>query len=113
MADVKHTPGPWEIDAHRSYDKHIPVSAGGYTVALVDQDETRSDVAEVNAHLVAAAPDMHAALVLADAAIVDAMDAVGVDAYRIGIEQCRRVIRDLGTALGAVQSAIAKAEVNL
>lgn len=59
------TPGPWDM---RDDDKRIAIGVGlvegpdGYDVAEVYADDCPSEVAEANARLIAAAPDLYTAL---------------------------------------------------
>lgn len=59
----KHTPGEWRIDLHSAHDKMIPIAGRGPgQIAFVDQDDIDTDEAAANAALIAAAPDLLAAL---------------------------------------------------
>lgn len=64
---AKHTPGPWPLKSTGD-GKRILVGdglvegPGGYEVAEVYSDDCPSEVAWANAHLIAAAPDLLAAL---------------------------------------------------
>ena len=64
MGDVKHTPGPWAV-LHASFEdseengKHIPVVS--YAIAARDMS-----ICAGNARLIAAAPDLLAALIDAE-----------------------------------------------
>jgi hypothetical protein len=62
--EAKHTPGPWCIDPHQSPEQPLTVFDGpncGTLIAIVsgDPDEPEN---EANAKLIAAAPDLLAAL---------------------------------------------------
>ncbi len=63
MAKEAHTLGPWEAEWER-FDKEIEiVSLGeGVLVASVDYDDVEHDVAEADARLIAAAPELLEAL---------------------------------------------------
>ena len=56
----KHTPGPWS--AHYNNEGLTVFSPDNVTVAYVDYDECEERPVEANAHLIAAAPTMYAAL---------------------------------------------------
>ena len=59
---TKHTPGPWHIGVrtfHAGRDVYVPK---GEPVAVADDAITATPEAEANARLIAAAPDMLAAL---------------------------------------------------
>lgn len=64
---MTHTPGPWPISGDR-YDKRITIGEGlvegphGYEVAEVYSDDCPRELALANAHLIAAAPELLAAL---------------------------------------------------
>ena len=58
----KHTPGPWS--AHYNNEGLTVFSPDNVTVAYVDYDECEERPVEANAHLIAAAPAMYAALKL-------------------------------------------------
>lgn len=67
MSETKWTPGPWSYrgslgPASNQYLKgpHIVESASGNQIAIMNG--WRSDVSEANACLIAAAPDLYAAL---------------------------------------------------
>ena len=70
MSQPKHTPGPWHNTEHFSDDKHdghLIVSDGGCNVANIWHAKhiaTPDRIAEqdANAKLIAAAPEMYAAL---------------------------------------------------
>ncbi|MBS7790293.1 hypothetical protein KTR66_09815 [Roseococcus sp. SDR] len=88
-ANTKHTPGPWAV------------SDGGVFPAIWDADgrhlATMSDCGdemEANAQMMAAAPDLLAAL------------RVALDHMQASIETCRRAPHDIAAA----RAAIAKAE---
>lgn len=63
----KHTPGPWEIDKYDKVDRGWPIMNGGqgmdeYMVAFVPCWVRRPEEYRANAALIAAAPDLLAAL---------------------------------------------------
>ncbi len=60
--ETKFTPGPWDNNKWNSHEHQI--SALGGTVALVSHSHSliSEDSADANAHLIAAAPEMYAAL---------------------------------------------------
>jgi len=61
---AQHTPGPWEAFFKHKYDEwhvSIPMSDGGMRWALFD-DGVRSENPEGDARLIAAAPELLAAL---------------------------------------------------
>lgn len=66
--ETKWTPGPWPIKPTGDF-KRIVIGdglvegPGGYEVAEVYSDDCDRDEAMANAHLIAAAPDLYAALV--------------------------------------------------
>ena len=68
MSKTSHTPGPWPIKPTGDF-KRIVIGdglvdgPGGYEVAEVYSDDCDRDEAMANAHLIAAAPDLYAALV--------------------------------------------------
>lgn len=57
---MTHTSGPWLRGESVGY--HEPIMAGGVTVAHVILTDTYEDEADANARLIAAAPDLLAAL---------------------------------------------------
>lgn len=59
---AEHTPGPWDFDT-----EHGTIEAGGTSVAGVN-DEVGADQEYANGYLLAAAPDLLAALYAAQAA---------------------------------------------
>lgn len=60
---TKHTPGPWHVGCGRA--SHIVYAADGYAVADAKTFHLKHESADANARLIAAAPDMLAALELA------------------------------------------------
>lgn len=52
MNEIKHTPGPWEIN------KYGEVVAAGHTLRLTGVAISSKDDAEANTKLIAAAPEM-------------------------------------------------------
>ena len=95
----KHTPGPWPWQ-YTSDRKRIVIGAGlvegpnGYEVAEVYSDDCPSEVAEANARLIAAAPDL--------------LEAVRAFVERFDSGQGRRAYTD--HVAGLMRSALAKAE---
>jgi len=63
---AKHTPGPWEIEPYKDWDKEITVSANGdgwhRLGCMVDCDDCDTETAKANARLIAAAPKLLEAL---------------------------------------------------
>ncbi len=59
MSTSKHTPGPWTIKPYKSWDKRILLPEPSI---YVDNDDVDQDEASANARLIAAAPDLLAAL---------------------------------------------------
>ena len=92
---TKHTPGPWGIDAVPSSDVHYIRSvtdADGRAIAKVRHHlEQTMDEAITNARLIAAAPDMLAAL-------------------RAAHSDIQRIPGHTIDMLGRIEAAIAKAE---
>jgi hypothetical protein len=98
----KHTPGPWVLTIYERYSKAIIRTSDGDEVTVVDL-QCMPD-ANADAHLIAAAPDLLAALRTAEAALADIGDAdrePGDD-----VEWCERRAAE---ALPLVRAAIAKA----
>ena len=61
MSKLKHTPGPWEIKQDdRGYFENIGPLSMGFTHA----DDVWLDIAESDARLIAAAPEMLEALII-------------------------------------------------
>lgn len=84
-----HTPGPWAANGTTVF---FPHNLGGFSIH-------RCPDAEANAHLIAAAPDMLAALEAIEGAL-PAFNAAGDE----------RVV-DPGSPRGLVRAAIAKAKI--
>lgn len=64
MTKTKHTPGPW-VYGDEMFDSQItapsaPAAWGNRTIAVVDHAE--DEMGEANAHLIAAAPELLAAV---------------------------------------------------
>ncbi len=64
MSETKFTPGPWRVRAHTSQpNDRVVVDTFGGSVACVYRDMGENEPPrEANAHLIAAAPDLYAAL---------------------------------------------------
>ena len=111
-----HTPGPWAVSAG-SYGPEMQINgADGFGVALC-ADGVGDGVMERNARLIAAAPDLLAALRLAlphvqacaekDDSLARLNDERGM---RGTAAQCRRVAEMRRAAAQVIADAIAKAE---
>lgn len=71
MSEVKHTPGPWTCFYKPKYDEwhvSLPMSDCSMKLALAP-DGIQSENREADARLIAAAPDLLAALKIAQAAL--------------------------------------------
>lgn len=67
MSEAKHTPGPWALDHGDDVERgHVGISSKSHSllaqVVWKFEDDDRSPRCEANAHLIAAAPDLLAAL---------------------------------------------------
>lgn len=61
--ETKHTPGPWKLDgAANTGDLDIVATTGRITMLDCEISEVSEDVLTANAHLIAAAPELLAAL---------------------------------------------------
>ena len=104
---TKHTPGPWRIDP--SWDILGNTKDGNGMVCQITVDAVPRDEAAANAHLIAAAPDLLAALkallqIIEDAREDDDFDANTCNAGGI-------IFGDIASgAIEASRAAIAKAE---
>lgn len=67
------TQGPWEVDPKRSLRVVAP---GGVTVASTGTQTSIRDEWEANAYIMAAAPALYEALVLAELALVNSIPVV-------------------------------------
>jgi hypothetical protein len=61
-----HTPAPWMVDGTTAAENLDVIGEGG-RVAMLDCDDIDADTLEANARLIAAAPDMLAALQMVEA----------------------------------------------
>jgi hypothetical protein len=82
---TKHTPGPWHIGVRTFHAGRDVYGPKGEPVAVADDAITATPEAEANARLIAAAPDLLAALqaIMGDPDAVDHilhLDAVAADA---------------------------------
>lgn len=59
---TKHTPGPWEVRKYGSGGIDV-IDRNASTVAAIHLDDGDSDIYEADAHLIAAAPELLAALI--------------------------------------------------
>jgi hypothetical protein len=63
MSETKHTPGPWTVNDQVAREDCLYIEAARVGVATVYSDNTPTvDESRANARLIAAAPDMLAAL---------------------------------------------------
>jgi len=89
----KHTPGPWHVDAG-DYKYHIYYSREQSDHYFVDVDGNDDDEAKANARLIAAAPELLAAL---KALLFNAQHGNGLDAhYRAQGEALAAIIKAEG-----------------
>ena len=91
---MSHTPGPWT--PHGWGDNDYEINAAEGTVCNVpgfDDDTAESDMAEHNARLIAAAPELLAALKDAYDALDYAQAQVDSDDDRWHLTRCRRKIK--------------------
>lgn len=117
MADPKFTPGPWTIDPRHGGDKEIIVRQDGDSwhrlQAAVDCDDCDLDMAIANANLIAAAPDMYAALKRFAAIVPSSLypaDGSEAEPYCILIApQAGNPVEFTGADLAAARAALAKA----
>ena len=82
----KHTEGPWTVGC--SMDERTSLTRGEYVVFPLPED----DEIEANARLIAAAPDLPAALVAARENVTDEW---------LGIEQYGQLINQIDAAISA------------
>ena len=97
--DVEHTPGPWK--AKIEDDDNFGISAGWTDVAKVYNDED-DPVCKANAHLIAAAPVLLAALETCEIALAD------LDACEANVGAC--LTPNCNQALGQARAAIEMAK---
>lgn len=75
---ASHTPGPWHVAHSPTYGEPFVTNANGKLCLTGSIGPKDSATAEANARLIAAAPDLAAALVCAEKAISFAMGSVPV-----------------------------------
>lgn len=61
MSETKHTPGPWHV--YKGHGLYVDSSSAGSVCKVAEKRASEQQVA--NAHLIAAAPDMLEALIIA------------------------------------------------
>lgn len=69
---AEHTLGPWSVDGSATTDFDVVCADG--RIAMVNGEDWSADMAEANAYLIAAAPDLLAALQWALSQIDDDLD---------------------------------------
>ena len=80
-APRQHTPGPWDVEPKGS--RHFVDGADGLTVAYLDRAGVRERAEiEANARLIAAAPELLAALESIAAIVPDVMSKQAEDGFR-------------------------------
>lgn len=96
--NLKHTPGPWIAEAHRD---SINIFGDGFHIASVPSEDKLGYLDTPNARLIAAAPDMIAAL----------RELLAADKFaeNIGVTLDDHMNRQARMAL--INAAIAKAEI--
>lgn len=114
MSEAKFTRGPWQMSGSRGpspeYRGHgVGPDGGDYVVVVPYNDKDHAECI-ANARLIAAAPDMHAALqtVIACPQAAVALARVGTGKF-IGIDQWGGE-QWVSNALDDIRAAIAKAE---
>lgn len=80
MSGAKHTPGPWGYDG--AFDVVMQDDVGAW-IACVNFEHVDEEQAVADARLIAAAPDMLAALKAADAHFTGTFSEGGTDHQRI------------------------------
>lgn len=94
------TPGPWKVHSEHGEIGNITNADGSIVVAQAQQVEPRShEVRVANAYLIAAAPEMLAALIKAEVALLELEHMTGGGDDEISIE----------SEILTVRAAIAKA----
>ena len=106
--NTKHTPGPWEAVDKRPWNEGFSIFSGNEYVAFVGDSDARTP-AGANAALIAAAPDMLAAL-----RDIDLRTAQAIIANDIGNpskeKQIRFLLGEIERIKGVARATIAKAE---
>lgn len=99
MSENKHTPGPWKMGKRK--DGSWWISLGDFKTGPHFQGDVTVEVTDADAALIAAAPDLLAAL---DGLLAD--DLEPVDGFGPHVEACAR---RKAAAFAAARAAIAKA----
>jgi hypothetical protein len=103
-----HTPGPWRVDAGDDGDIYIETFSGELVgIAPLDTKPNAPNRAtqHANARLIAAAPEMHDELHMADSLVNDVLDALR-DEDAIMFSAIRRRLRERSTAIRALLARI-------
>lgn len=101
-----HTPGPWRADIGRFAElNHVFQAGTGHVVAVVKDGGGDGLMELANTHLIAAAPEMLAALQMIDRAISGLMGGNTVDAYegvriKLSVPNVEAIRAALAKALG-------------
>lgn len=109
MAEAKHTPGPWRIEQSPFFANIRAEAAGVSGIASIQLVSPSTAEALANACLIAAAPDMRAALEAqesAEKAQANCPDCEGIGDWA----ECGRCSELFGTAIDLRRAALAKAE---
>ena len=92
MSAAKHTPGPWRPARSRDYGWLVNAATGCVALARSGSVEARDDATEANARLIAAAPDLLAALKEATRCLAWHEERHGVAMDRKAVEDARAII---------------------
>ncbi len=77
VRQVEHTPGPWHVERDGTMNPTIRVENGGTIAKLIDSNPSIFFDHEANARLIAAAPDLLAALESA----IEQIEGMGIEEW--------------------------------
>jgi hypothetical protein len=110
-AQASHTPGPWDDASKYPEIASVRIFAGSHYIATVGNSDDSREQTEANARLIAAAPELYAALLRARDALKANEDITGTwDLYQRSPEMIA-ILGAIAKAEGrtAGQQAVAKA----
>lgn len=64
MSEYEHTPGPWEVEASHRTPRDSVMAANNQQIAVIGQSSIKKGSHKANAQLIAAAPELLAAIEL-------------------------------------------------
>lgn len=78
MSKIQHTPGPWDDCSKNATGETVRIFANSHYIGSIGNSDDTPEQTQANAHLIAAAPDLLAAI----KAVLPTLDDATQDAWR-------------------------------